>query len=112
MFSSLPVIQARSVRVFCSFSPQQLKYCSQHKLSAQRKSDAGEDVLPAAMSSFEVGLMERLLNAGGDNHTDPGSGHVNSSENDVFLQSGTEPQHASSLIILHLGHTPHVQNRL
>lgn len=30
----------------------------------------------------------------------------------MFLQSGTEPQSASSLIILHLGHTSQFENRL
>lgn len=56
--------------------------------------------------------MERLWTADGDNRTDPGSGHVNNSEKEVFLWAGTEPQRASSLIILHLGHIPHFENRL
>lgn len=55
-------------------------------------------------------LVERLLDADGDNHTDPGSGHVNNS--DMFLQSGTETQRASLLVILHLRHTPHLEHRL
>lgn len=33
-------------------------------------------------------LVERLLDADGDNHTDPGSGHVTSSEKDVFPSQG------------------------
>lgn len=69
-------------------------------------------MLPTAMSPLERGLMERLWTADGDNRTDPGSGHVNNSEKEVFLWAGTEPQRASSLIILHLGHIPHFENRL
>lgn len=69
-------------------------------------------MLLTAMSPFAVGLGERLLDADGDSPTEPGSGHVTSLEKDVFPQSGTEAQCASSLLILHLGHTPHFEHRL
>lgn len=45
-------------------------------------------MLLTAMSLFKEGLMERLLNAVGDNHTDPGSGHVKNLENDCFCSQG------------------------